>query len=100
VLYAIIGYDIENSRALRDQARQAHLARLRQLHDEGRVVLAGPFPGVDSPEPGEAGHRGSLIVAEFDSLESARAWADDDPYAHAGVYERVEVFPFKQTLPA
>ncbi len=99
MLYAILAEDVPGSLELRRGARAAHLARLERLLGEGRLVLAGPHPAVDSPDPGQAGFTGSLIVAEFDSLEEARAWADADPYVAAGVYARVEVRPFKQVLP-
>ncbi|MGQ9684760.1 MAG: YciI family protein [Thiobacillaceae bacterium] len=97
--YAILGEDVPNSLPLRQAARPAHLKRLQALQDEGRLLLAGPFPAIDSPDPGPAGFSGSLIVAAFDSLESARAWADADPYVAAGVYARVSVRPFKRVLP-
>ncbi len=97
--YAIISEDVEDSLPLRRQAREAHLARLEQLRDEGRLLLAGPYPAVDAENPGEAGFTGSLVIAEFDSLASAQAWADADPYVAAGVYRRVEVKPFKQVMP-
>lgn len=99
MLYAIISQDIENSSAIRAKARDAHRQRLHALTNAGRLVLAGPFPGIDSPEPGIAGFTGSLIIAEFDSLESARTWADEDPFVAAGVYKNVDVRPFKQVLP-
>ncbi len=97
--YAIISYDVEGSLPLRRQARAEHLERLERLRDEGRLLSAGPFPAVDTPTPGEAGFRGSLVIAEFDSLEAAQAWAEADPYVAAGVYERVHVEPFKPVLP-
>lgn len=97
--YAIISEDIPNSLPLRQQARPAHLARLEALKDEGRLLLAGPHPAVDSADPGEAGFTGSLVVAHFASLADAQAWADADPYIEAGVYARVVVKPFKQVLP-
>ncbi len=97
--YAIISRDVDNSLALRREARPAHIARLEQLRDEGRLLVAGPHPALDTPEPGEAGFTGSLVIAEFDSLEAARAWADADPYVAAGVYSRVSVKPFKPVLP-
>ena len=99
MLYAIISQDREDSLADRLQARPAHLARLQALLDEGRLVLAGPHPAIDSEDPGEAGFSGSLVVAEFPSLDAARAWADADPYVAAGVYGRVVVKPFKKVLP-
>jgi uncharacterized protein len=99
MLYAIIASDIENSLTQRLQARPAHLARLNALRDEGRLILAGPHPSIDSVDPGEAGFSGSLIVADFESLDDAEAWASDDPYQHAGVYETVMVKPFRKVLP-
>ena len=99
MLYAIISQDKANSLADRLQARPAHVQRLQLLRDEGRLVLAGPHPAIDSPDPGEAGFSGSLVVAEFDSLNSATAWADEDPYSLAGVYEKVTVKPFNKVLP-
>jgi uncharacterized protein YciI len=100
MLYAILGTDRPDSLGSRLAARPAHLERLQQLQAEGRLVLAGPHPALDSEEPGDAGFSGSLIVAEFPSLEEARAWADADPYVAAGVYARVDVKPFKKVLPA
>lgn len=97
--YAIVGEDVPNSLDKRLAARPAHLERLNQLKDEGRLLLAGPFPAIDSPDPGPAGFSGSLIVAAFDSLEAARTWADADPYVAAGVYAGVTVKPFKRVLP-
>jgi len=99
MFYAIISEDVENSLAHRSKARPAHLERLRLLKNEGRLLLAGPHPAIDSEEPGEAGFSGSLVVAEFPSLEEARAWADADPYVAAGAYARVTVKPFKKVLP-
>ena len=99
MLYAIIGEDVPDSLERRLQARPGHLARLDALRDDGRLVLAGPFPAIDSEDPGPAGFSGSLIVAEFASLDEARAWADQDPYLAAGVYARVEVRPFRKVLP-
>ncbi|UTW07457.1 YciI family protein [Pseudomonas benzenivorans] len=99
MLYAIIATDVENSLDNRLAARPAHLARLEQLKNEGRLVLAGPHPAVDSNDPGPAGFTGSLIVAEFDSLSAAQSWADADPYRAAGVYASVLVKPFKKVLP-
>lgn len=99
MLYAILSEDVEDSLALRKQARADHLARLEALQQQGRLVLAGPHPAIDAEEPGTAGFSGSLVVAEFESLEAARAWADADPYVAAGVYARVQVKPFKQVLP-
>ncbi len=97
--YAIIGTDNPGSLERRAGARSAHLARLQQLRDEGRLCLAGPFPGIDAPEPGPAGFSGSLIVAEFVSLDDAQAWAEADPYCAADVYARVDVKPFLKVLP-
>lgn len=99
MLYAIIGQDRPESLAARLEARPAHLARLTALQDEGRVILVGPFPAIDSPDPGPAGFSGSLIVADFASLEAAQAWADADPYVTAGVFASVSVKPFKKVLP-
>ena len=99
MLYAIIATDVADSLQARLAARPAHLERLQQLKAEGRIVLAGPNPAIDSNDPGAAGFSGSLIVAEFDSLEAAKAWADADPYIAAGVYAEVLVKPFKQVLP-
>jgi uncharacterized protein len=97
--YAIISQDVENSLERRMSARADHVARLKALQDEGHLLLAGPHPKIDSEEPGPAGFTGSLIVAEFDSLEDARAWADTDPYIKAGVYKDVVVKPFKKVFP-
>ncbi|MEZ0197782.1 YciI family protein, partial [Pseudomonas qingdaonensis] len=91
--------DVTNSLEKRLAARPAHIERLQQLKAEGRVVLAGPHPAIDSNDPGEAGFSGSLIVAEFESLAAAQTWADADPYIAAGVYDKVVVKPFKQVLP-
>lgn len=99
MLYVIHGTDVAGSLPQRLAARPAHLARLKALQDEGRLVLAGPFPAVDGNDPGPAGFSGSLIVAEFDSLDTARAWANADPYVAAGVYAGVEVKPFRKVLP-
>ncbi|WP_461536601.1 YciI family protein [Spongorhabdus nitratireducens] len=99
MLYAIISEDVENSLPRRKASREAHLARLSQLQGAGRLVLAGPHPAIDSDNPGEAGFTGSLIVAEFASLEEAQQWADADPYIEAGVYAKVTVKPFKQVFP-
>lgn len=99
MLYVILGEDVMNSLPLRRQARPAHLARLEALQEEGRLILAGPFPSIDCEDPGEAGFSGSLIVAEFESEQAARIWADADPYVAAGVYSRVTVRPFRKVLP-
>ena len=100
MLYAIVGEDRADSLAARLAARPAHLERLKALQEEGRMILAGPCPAIDSPDPGPAGFTGSLIVAEFASLEAAKAWADADPYVAAGVYDKVSVKPFKKVFPA
>lgn len=97
--YAIISTDVENSLQQRLGARPAHLARLESLRDEGRLLVAGPHPAIDSEDPGEAGFTGSLIIARFDSLDAAQHWADADPYISAGVYANVVVKPFKKVLP-
>lgn len=99
MLYAIISEDVTDSLTLRAKARPDHLARLNQLRDQGRLILAGPHPAVDANDPGQAGFTGSLVVAEFDSLAQAQSWADADPYVAAGVYEHVTVKPFKKVLP-
>lgn len=99
MLYAIIATDTPNSLEKRLSVRPAHLARLEKLKDDGRLVLAGPHPAVDSNDPGAAGFSGSLIVAEFESLAAAQEWAGADPFVEAGVYGDVLVKPFKQTLP-
>jgi len=97
--YAIIGNDRKSSLQARLAARPAHLARLEALRDAGRLRLAGPFPAIDAEDPGPAGFTGSLVVAEFESLDAARAWADADPYLAAGVYASVEVRPLRIALP-
>ncbi|SFW11569.1 hypothetical protein SAMN05216414_101277 [Nitrosovibrio sp. Nv17] len=99
MLYAISGEDVPDSLDRRLAVRTAHLERLNELRQDGRLILAGPYPAIDSPDPGPAGFSGSLIVAEFESLEAARAWAEADPYATTGVYARVTVKPFKKVLP-
>lgn len=100
MLYAIIAQDTENSLAGRLKARPEHLARLETLQNEGRLILAGPHPAIDSNDPGENGFTGSLIVAEFESLSAAQEWANNDPYLAVGVYQQVTVKPFKQVFPA
>jgi uncharacterized protein YciI len=100
MLYAIIAEDVKNSLQHRLAARPKHLERLSTLQSQGRLILAGPHPAIDSEDPAEAGFSGSLVVAEFESLEEARAWADADPYVAAGVYGKVTVKPFKKVLPA
>jgi hypothetical protein len=99
MLYAIIAEDVEDSLEKRIAARPKHLERLNKLRDEGRLIIAGPCPAIDSNDPGKAGFSGSLIVAEFDDLESAQAWADSDPFVAAGVYSSVVVKTFKKVLP-
>jgi uncharacterized protein YciI len=99
MLYAILCEDVPDSLPLRMAARPAHLARLQDMVAQGRIVLAGPHPAVDSEDPGSAGFTGSLIVAGFDSLEEAQAWADADPYVTGGVFARVTVKPFRKVLP-
>ncbi|HSR01847.1 MAG TPA: YciI family protein [Methylophilaceae bacterium] len=97
--YAIIGEDISNSLEKRLEARPDHIARLTALKNEGRLLLAGPFPAIDAQDPGRAGFSGSLIVAEFDDIEAAKQWAEADPYVSTGVYQQVTVKPFRKTLP-
>ena len=97
--YAILCEDVAHSLPMRQGARPAHLARLQELADQGRLLAAGPHPALDTVDPGEAGFTGSLIIAEFDSLEAATAWADSDPYVDAGVFARVTVKPYKLVLP-
>ena len=99
MLYAIISQDVENSLDKRLSVRPAHVERLQELKEQGRLVLAGPHPAIDNNEPGPAGFTGSLIVAEFESLETAQFWADSEPYIKAGVYDSVIVKPFKKVLP-
>lgn len=99
MLYAIIATDRNESLSLRQATRTEHLARLSALQDQGRLLLAGPHPAIDNNEPGTAGFTGSLIVAEFTSLQEAREWADNDPYRVAGVYEHITVKPFKKVFP-
>ena len=100
MLYAILGDDAPGSLGKRLAARPAHLERLKELQDAGRLLLAGPYPAIDSPDPGPAGFAGSLIVAEFDSLAEAEAWASADPYVTEGVFAGTTVRPFKKVLPA
>ena len=100
MFYAIMARDRPESLKARLAARPAHLERLRALQDQGRLLLAGPHPAIDCEDPGEAGFTGSLVVAEFVDLEAARAWADEDPYVRAGVYEDVTVKPFRKVLPS
>ena len=98
MLYAIISEDVENSLTQRLAARPAHLQRLQELKDDGRLFVAGPHPAIDSLDPGEAGFTGSLVIAEFPSLVEAQQWADADPYVSAGVYASVSVKPFKRVF--
>jgi len=99
MLYSIIGIDNANSLEARSSVRAEHVARLNALKDEGRLIIAGPNPAIDSPDPGEAGFSGSIIIAEFESLEAAQAWADTDPYNESGAYAAVTVKPFNKVLP-
>ncbi|MFA6232091.1 MAG: YciI family protein [Rhodanobacter sp.] len=98
--FAIIANDVPDSLEARKAARPPHLARLQQMHDDGRLLLAGPFPAIDSEDPGAAGFSGSLIIAEFSNQAAAESWAKADPYVDAGVYAEVSVRPFRKTLPA
>ncbi|MDI3322770.1 YciI family protein [Pontibacterium granulatum] len=97
--YVIFAEDVENSLENRLKSRPAHLERLEELKQQGRLFAAGPLPAIDSEDPGEAGFTGSLVIAEFDSLDAAQAWADADPYFAAGVYKKVTVKPYKKVLP-
>ncbi|KHT64901.1 BolA family transcriptional regulator [Photobacterium gaetbulicola] len=97
--YVIFSQDVENSLERRLGVREKHLARLKDLQEQGRLLVAGPMPAIDSENPGEAGFTGSTVIAEFNSLDDAQAWADADPYIEAGVYEKVIVKPFKKVLP-
>lgn len=99
MLYAIFGHDAADSLPKRKAARPAHLARLLALREEGRLVIAGPLPAIDSPDPGPAGYTGSIVIAEFDSLAAADAWAAADPYIDAGAWSHAEVKPFLKALP-
>ena len=100
MFYLIYSEDVKNSLEKRLSVREHHLARLSTLQSEGRLLVAGPCPAIDSNDPGAAGFTGSLIIAEFENLEQAQAWADADPYIAAGVYEKVTVKPYKKVLPA
>jgi uncharacterized protein YciI len=100
MFYMIYSEDVENSLSLRLAVRDKHIERLKTLQAQGKLLLAGPCPAIDSEDPGEAGFTGSLIVAEFDNLTAAQAWADQDPYINAGVYKKVTVKPYKKVLPA
>ena len=99
MLYAFISEDVENSLAARLEARPAHVERLQQLKQQGRLIIAGPHPAIDNSDPGPAGFSGSLVVAEFESLGEAQTWADADPYVAAGVYQSIIVKPFNKVLP-
>jgi uncharacterized protein YciI len=99
MLYSIVGIDVENSLQARLAARPGHVERLKALVSQGKLIVAGPNPAIDSSDPGDAGFTGSIIIAEFDSLQDARDWADADPYIIGGVYDSVEVKPFNQALP-
>jgi uncharacterized protein YciI len=100
MFYVIYSEDIENSLSLRLSVRDKHIERLKDLQNQGKLLIAGPCPAIDNEDPGEAGFTGSLIVAEFDSLTAAQAWADQDPYISAGVYKKVTVKPYKKVLSA
>lgn len=100
MLYAIISRDRPDSLSQRRASRPAHLERLKQLQDAGRLILAGPHPAIDATDPGDAGFTGSLVVAEFSDLQAAEAWANADPYALAGIYAEVQIKPFIKVLPA
>jgi uncharacterized protein len=97
--YAILGHDAPNSLQQRLAVRPAHLARIESLQQQGRLLIAGPLPAIDSADPGTAGFVGSLLIARFASLDEARAWAEDDPYRHAGAWQSIDVWPFKQVAP-
>ena len=97
--YVIIGEDIEDSLELRMDAREAHLDRLKELVNQGRILVGGPMPAIDSNDPGDAGFTGSVIIAEFDSQTAAKEWANEDPYVKTGVFKHVTVKPFKKVLP-
>ena len=99
MLYLVYSEDVSDSLPLRKKARPAHLERVELLKQQGRLVIAGPCPAIDNEDPGEAGFTGSLIIAEFDSIDEAQQWADTDPYVEAGVYQQVTVKPYKQVLP-
>jgi uncharacterized protein YciI len=99
MLYSIVGIDNENSLDARLSVRAEHVARLTELRDAGRLIIAGPNPAIDSDDPGDAGFTGSIIIAEFDSLQTAQTWADADPYIESGAYASVSVKPFKRVLP-
>lgn len=100
MLYVIYSEDVPNSLALRLSVRDQHIARLKQLQNEGRLIVAGPCPAIDNEDPGSSGFTGSLLILEFNCLKDAQAWADADPYVAAGVYSKVTVKPYKKVLPA
>jgi uncharacterized protein YciI len=100
MLYAITGQDVPDSLARRQASRPAHVARLQALQEQGRLMLAGPFPAIDAEDPGTAGYTGSLIVAEFASLAEAQTWANEEPYLAGGVYAHINVRPFRKTFPS
>ncbi|KAF3982382.1 MAG: YciI family protein [Methylococcales symbiont of Hymedesmia sp. n. MRB-2018] len=99
MLYAILSEDVPDSLEKRKSVRPAHLKRLQELQDVGKLIIAGPHPAIDSNTPAEAGFTGSLVIAEFADLRAAQQWADVDPYVEAGIYAKVSVKPFKQTFP-
>ena len=99
MLYSIVGIDNPNSLEARMAVRSEHVARLDDLREQGKLIIAGPNPAIDSDDPGPAGFTGSIIIAEFDSLQAAQSWADDDPYIKSGAYASVMVKPFKKVLP-
>lgn len=99
MLYVIVSEDVANSTPLRAGARPRHIARLEKLRDNGKLIIAGPCPAIDGPDPGPNGFTGSVVIAEFNDLEEAKQWADSDPYVEAGVYRSVTVRPFKRVLP-
>jgi uncharacterized protein YciI len=99
MLYVIVSEDVANSMPLRASARPRHIARLEKLRDNGKLIIAGPCPAIDGPDPGPNGFTGSVVIAEFNDLEEAKQWADSDPYVEAGVYRSVTVRPFKRVLP-
>ncbi|MFK5892707.1 MAG: YciI family protein [Pseudomonadota bacterium] len=99
MLYSIVSSDVKNSLPLRVKARPAHIERLKELQNQGRLIIAGPSPAIDSNDPGDAGFTGSVVIAEFDSLDLAQTWANEDPYLLGGVYENVMVKPFKKVFP-
>jgi uncharacterized protein YciI len=99
MLYSIVANDVKDSLALRMKVRPAHIERLNNLKDQGRLIIAGPNPAIESNEPGKAGFTGSIVIAEFETLQQAQEWANDDPYFKSGAYENVSVKPFKKVLP-